>query len=326
MNLEELTIIIPVYNQPLAILERCLKSLSFFTGCLVLVDDGSDEEYPSQYADCLNRWVQNGKFITVPHQGVSIARNKGLAQVKTPYVMFVDSDDELSPFAQTILLSIEVQEKPKVVCFGSSIVSSLDCQFNTHFVKETFSCVDVMMHLMKKKVITKIKQASFNLASPWAKIYPTQWIQTIEFVPGLSWNEDFLFNLQVLAKLDEYGFDSRNLYLIHTEDKHSLSRSVTVETIQAQIPILAEACQTIDENLQSYLSQMILNQMILISKHSQDYKGLKSYLIAEKEMVRWVRSRQLANKRGKFHQFLIGHPLLLLIYSRLKKEGINEEV
>ncbi len=94
-----LSIILPIYNVA-AYLDRCLTSL--FSQSLtipvqvLLVDDGSTD---SSYAICL-QWAKKFPSIQViqqSNQGVSAARNTGLALAQGDYVLFLDPDDIVAP-------------------------------------------------------------------------------------------------------------------------------------------------------------------------------------------------------------------------------------
>lgn len=90
-----LSIIIPHYNLPYELLERCLQSI-IALGMpdndyeIIIVDDGSTTK---------PYWVtslsDNIKLITADHGGPGNARNIGIEQANGTYIMFVDADDYL---------------------------------------------------------------------------------------------------------------------------------------------------------------------------------------------------------------------------------------
>lgn len=93
-----LSIVIPIYNIE-KYLAKCLDSIlvdNNFTGQVVCVNDGSTdgslnvlERYAAKYP--------NIEIISQTNAGLSEARNVGLRAAKGDYVMFIDSDDWLSP-------------------------------------------------------------------------------------------------------------------------------------------------------------------------------------------------------------------------------------
>ncbi len=93
-----ISVIVPVYNVE-AYLSRCVDSLLVQTYSqleILLVDDGSTD---GSAAIC-DEYAAKDPRITVLHKengGLSDARNAGLTACKGDYVVFVDSDDYVSP-------------------------------------------------------------------------------------------------------------------------------------------------------------------------------------------------------------------------------------
>lgn len=103
MNSESrMTIVVPVLNRE-ATLQRTLDSISGQTArplSVIIVDNGSTDNS----RDIASRWMSRHKasdfditLLDMPEKGVSKARNLGLREAVTPYIMFFDSDDTMSP-------------------------------------------------------------------------------------------------------------------------------------------------------------------------------------------------------------------------------------
>lgn len=94
------SIVIPVYNVE-AYLEGCLFSVlnqTYSNWEAILVDDGSPDNCP-QLCD---KYAERDSRIIVVHKengGLSDARNVGIKKALGEYVLFLDSDDELTPKA-----------------------------------------------------------------------------------------------------------------------------------------------------------------------------------------------------------------------------------
>lgn len=98
----QISIVIPVFNRA-EIVGRTLDSIaaqSLRPKNLILVDNNSSDNT----LDTLNLWKEKNETdefkITILQEkkpGAAAARNCGLKIVKTPYVMFFDSDDTMSP-------------------------------------------------------------------------------------------------------------------------------------------------------------------------------------------------------------------------------------
>ncbi len=91
------SIIIPYYKKRKYI-ERCLDSVlaqTFTDYEIILVDDGSEDDIGKLIND---KYKDKIKFIKQQNQGVSVARNTGIAAATKPYIAFLDADDFWSPF------------------------------------------------------------------------------------------------------------------------------------------------------------------------------------------------------------------------------------
>lgn len=97
-----LSIVIPVYNRR-NVVGRTLssiKSQKLFPLELVIVDNNStDGTY--EYLDCIRKEASTDrlliKLLRETKPGAAAARNRGLEEVTTPWVMFFDSDDVMTP-------------------------------------------------------------------------------------------------------------------------------------------------------------------------------------------------------------------------------------
>ncbi len=92
------SIIVPVYNTE-GYLAQCIESLIAQTyGDLeiIFVDDGSTDSSP----DILRKYQEKDnriQMITKKNEGQGIARNVGIQKAKGEWIMFVDSDDYITP-------------------------------------------------------------------------------------------------------------------------------------------------------------------------------------------------------------------------------------
>ena len=121
MDKSRLSIIIPVYNAE-EYLDRCLTSIleqEFVSYEVILIDDGSTDSSP---LICDRYSATDSRFRTIHKKngGVSSARNAGMALAQGEYVMFVDSDDRISPDALTVM-SDAARQDPDFVLGGVDI-------------------------------------------------------------------------------------------------------------------------------------------------------------------------------------------------------------
>ena len=84
-----LSIVMPVYNKA-EYVSRCLHSIldqDYTDYELIIVNDGSTDSS----ADIIRTFTDTRiKLLTTTNQGVSAARNRGMAEAKGEYLMFID--------------------------------------------------------------------------------------------------------------------------------------------------------------------------------------------------------------------------------------------
>lgn len=141
-----ISVVIPVRDRR-EIVGRTLDSLAAQTRApeqIILVDNGSTDGTP----DVLRRFAAsrpNVMVLTEPRPGAAEARNRGLAAVTQPYVLFFDSDDTMPErHVEQICSELERLGRPEIGAFGmervgldGSVVSkpfrSGDAMFNQIF-------------------------------------------------------------------------------------------------------------------------------------------------------------------------------------------------
>lgn len=115
----KISIIIPAYNVA-GYLETCLDSIlaqSFQEFEVILVDDGSTDG-TSRICD---EYEARDHRITVIHknnEGVSIARNTGIAVARGKYFLFFDGDDFVEPYTCEELYRLIEEKKVDMIIYG----------------------------------------------------------------------------------------------------------------------------------------------------------------------------------------------------------------
>lgn len=106
--MNKLSVIITFYNKEDHILD-CIESIKNQRNQnfnLIIVDDGSTDASANIVKEAFKDSMQNINYITLEtNQGHAYARNKALDEVETPYVMFLDADDQLASYAVEFYLS-----------------------------------------------------------------------------------------------------------------------------------------------------------------------------------------------------------------------------
>ena len=199
MDKVKISIVIPVYNAE-KYLDACLSSIlsqDMHSYEVILVDDGSTDSSP---LICNRYSATDSRFRTIHKRngGVSSARNAGVALAQGEYVMFVDSDDALSPDALSSF-SAQTQEHPDIVIGGFNIYQG-EIPFGTiiPFESEYYPFAglseffDATMH-----------RCGELFRGPWAKLYRLSVIRkhSLHFDESLSYAEDKLFVYQFVNNI-----------------------------------------------------------------------------------------------------------------------------
>lgn len=186
------SIIIPVYNVR-NYLEQCVNSIicqNTVSVEILLIDDGSSDGSGIICDD----FVKKDKRVKCIHQtnkGVSEARNVGIKTAKGEYLIFVDSDDWVTP-AYFSTIDPEITECD-LLYFGSNL-----CYPDGNIVSHQphFTNVGDIEEIEKEIFRLKLNQEKYAyFGFTWNKVFKRDIIisHNIRFNPALSYREDELF-------------------------------------------------------------------------------------------------------------------------------------
>ena len=114
----DLSIIVPIYNVEKYV-RTCIESI-YKQGLdekdfeVIIVNDGTTDRSMEVIADIIK---QHSNIIVIEqeNQGLSVARNKGMAKAKGEYIFMIDSDDFLIDNRVSFLLEKALETKAEVV-------------------------------------------------------------------------------------------------------------------------------------------------------------------------------------------------------------------
>lgn len=200
-----LSIVMPIYNSETH-MEGALRSAAPLLGVaaeLIVVDDGSTDKSVLKFRQ-LQREVPlpNSRILCREHSGVSVARNHGLEAATGEYVLFLDSDDWISP---ELLEAVGVQsESPDIVCWGWDTESPtgeiLRRYFDVHPVlPDRMTGIDA---LGRRTVDRTLRLWTSSAA------YRRCFLEEAElrFTPGCAVGEDLEFSYRALLNASEVAF------------------------------------------------------------------------------------------------------------------------
>lgn len=201
----DLSIIIPVYNTDILILERCLnsaKQMSISEYEVLIVDDGSENTVKEFCIDFIKD-KPNFIYFEKSNGGVSSARNFGLEQAKGKYITFLDSDDEL---ISDITFDMLTYQNADLVFFDRTLV------------KDNYSSIRKELPLSEGWVqlsdIYKAIISQNRFHGPVGRFYKLELIRkhNIYFDKKMIQGEDILFNIEYLFYCNKIYYDTRSIY------------------------------------------------------------------------------------------------------------------
>lgn len=212
------SVIVPVYNVE-QYLDECVKSLiqqTYRNMEIILVDDGSTDlsgMMCDEYAKMDNR-------IHITHKkngGQSSARNEGLKQAKGDYILYVDSDDYISPdFLELMEQQLSIQPYDMII---AKIVNFTDGSN----IK--------MKHIQKGNICLSPEQALENAyyqnlfdVSNGAKVIKSNIANECPFQEGMIY-EDFKNMYKLISKCDSVLYMSEPRYFYRQRVNSTMNSS-----------------------------------------------------------------------------------------------------
>jgi glycosyltransferase involved in cell wall biosynthesis len=224
MDKVKISIIVPVYNAEES-LDRCLHSIldqDFSSYEVVLVDDGSAD---ASSLICDRYSSTDPRFITLhqPNKGVSAARNAGINMANGEYVMFLDSDDALLPYALDNLLDGACDEDIIVGGYGI-FINGVPGKEIKPALSRSYKGNDCNRFFEEN-----LHRNCVMLDSPWAKLFRRKTIGNTRFDETLSYAEDKLFVFEMLYKMSSVRTVSHAVYAYYVHSG-SLGSDISSDT------------------------------------------------------------------------------------------------
>lgn len=213
---EKICIITPVYNAE-RYLERTISSVlnqNVSDYEWYLIDDGSSDKS----GDICDQVAKKNKQIHVIHQnnqGVSVARNRGLDNCNSKYVIFLDADDYLS--ADAISTRINALK-------GKDMLITDYCEYEESMGQFISSDREFFNHSCSADQAVEYLFAPGKMGYQgylWNKMFLFSIIRDnhIRFREDIAYNEDRLFIFQYLCKCKDVSIIAdTTYYYVHNND------------------------------------------------------------------------------------------------------------
>lgn len=200
-----LSIIVPVYNVEKYV-RSCVESLlhqglTEDTFEVIIVNDGTEDNSMEVIADIINSH-SNFTVINQQNQGLSIARNNGIAAAKGQYILLVDSDDLLVENSLTPILYKALETNVDIAVAEFMEIKDERAEFHQpaiQYIEETSG---------RQLFLTDFKNYV------WHKLYKKKYLEdnNLSFIPGIFY-EDIPFTHECYLKAGKCLRTNTILYL-----------------------------------------------------------------------------------------------------------------
>lgn len=214
-----LSIIIPCFNSARFISQTLDMLISQgLDDCeVIVVNDGSTDE-TSRIAHYYSNKHENMKVIDKINEGVSVARNVGLANAQGRYIYFLDSDDYLEAGTLDFYRGI-LYRYPQNKFFATGYYTKYHEKIKKDYAVKRYDGMTLDSTLLKQSFF--LKKICFHICSC---IYENKFLteHSITFTPGLRIGEDVEFLLKVLAATDSCVYHARHCFVYQIRDDSTM--------------------------------------------------------------------------------------------------------
>lgn len=209
-----ISVVIPVYNAE-RYLVRCVESVlsQYYPNVeIVLVNDGSTDGSLSICQDYKNRYPEKVQVLNQTNMGASIARKNGIQAAKGEFLMFVDSDDFVSPHYVSALYDALIMAHANIaLCPMKRIDVGESQNFSSIYHKRVMAEQELFRRFFK-----------YEFWGFGGGIYRKENFNNLIF-PKATVNEDYFVKAQMLVTEGSVGYVEEPLYC-YEQHLGSLSR------------------------------------------------------------------------------------------------------
>lgn len=225
----KLSVIITIYNIE-KYLERCLKSVIRLDDRIreiICIDDGSIDN-SCKIVEKYQLYDSRIKLIKKKNGGISSARNRGIIEASSDYIMFIDGDDyvlsdELTKFLDEICAFRDIEAVwTGYIRKDWNGIHSINTRFatgvyNNEFINKEF--IPSILGISYEKLYSwfrgeKLLNQDQEFASVWRGVYSKRIIDkyNIYFNEKVRTSEDVLFNWEYYMQVKKIYISNQNYY------------------------------------------------------------------------------------------------------------------
>ncbi len=202
-----ITVCIPLYNVE-KWLSECLDSVVvqsiWHKVFVIIIDDGSQDAGPDIAREFCGHYPEQTQLIYHgANKGTLATRYTAIAELRTPYAMFLDSDDLLPPNACELLYQT-ITAKQADMIMGRSVWKKKEhktIMFPSNMYTQTY-----FDRYGEERNLCHCGNYSVGALQIWGKIYRSELLKLSldGQLPAISWGEDKLFSVFIFAKAQRF--------------------------------------------------------------------------------------------------------------------------
>lgn len=267
-----LSLVLPCYNV-MKYLPKCLDSI-FKNDCsdieIVLVNDGSSDDIEGELSQYFNKnncdhniefeykdaWI---KIIHTCNCGVSAARNTGIENATSDYIVFIDPDDTVKENYFSTIKAFMTSTSVDVAILGFyQIVEDKDGNvvkegevfpqknYISNSVEETvrtvlpkylgYSVEDILEWVKSKEAISK----RLEWGAVWRNVYRRDFLNKnqIRFNPSIRLNEDSMFNAMCFSRAQKIRTLNKGFYCYTIRPSGAFMKKRDAELVENKTALL----------------------------------------------------------------------------------------
>lgn len=209
-----ISIIIPFYNTPTKYFRRCINSVleqSYGRFEVIVVNDGSEEKY-NPLLNEVSSLDNRIRVINKENEGAAVARNIGVIEAKSDYIMFLDSDDAITDYCLEEAVNA-------IIKYDADLVIGLAKRFDENGM-DAFNGIlsgDPQILIVdtdekRSKLVSHMlgyRNSLFEFHdgyvgdAPWARVLRKSIAEKSLFSKESFWSDDTIWNLKMLNQCDK---------------------------------------------------------------------------------------------------------------------------
>lgn len=297
----KVSVIIPIYNTALY-LEECLNSIINQTLeeiQIICINDGSTDNSLSIMLKYASRDTRI-QIHSQHNQGLSAARNKGLAMAIAPYVYFMDSDDILELDALSFLFQEASSENLDILYFDGDVfyeTPELEEKFPGEKTVYSYQrCTELNQVYLGYEILSEFCKIKSYRAPVWVQFYSRSFLSEINlcFYEGIV-HEDELFTFVSMLSAKRTSHRKKTFFKRRLRENSIMTVPVSMENIRGGIICYINMLLFFQQSniplqfhpsIQSILNRLrksVLNKMRIVFTREHKFSGIK--LTAQEQAI-----------------------------------------